>query len=468
MASIQGARLQSPGAELTVLRALLSKDKLVSGTMLGLVDESYFYDDESLEVYHSLKAKLTEDGEAPTYNTVVRDPELSKAARDHLKTSQATVTTPKEAREAARALNVYRQRRMLYESAANIHKAFQTNPKIGGESLNELVRGTQQTLVDAMARKSTSKAFVHAGTKSNTKDYVHEILFGDRSDDLIKTGLSGFDDIAGGWLRGALVTVGSTSGGGKSTVTMAVGMMQAEMGYKVLMVPLEMTKVEMLMRMMANASGVNLTKIVKQDLTDEEKEMVARKFRRWERRVEKAGGVFHIFEPEEDMTIEEIMSATSTYDADVKIIDYATLLKGADGDDQWRALGKIARYCKVHAKSTNCIVVLIVQIDESGKIRYSRAMNEHSSYSWVWVATAENKQDGIMTIEQPKSRFSESKPFTVKIIYALMRVEDVRFDDDERSDTGSLDGGEGRKTQKGRSTTDGKVKPMENLVADIS
>jgi replicative DNA helicase len=467
MASIQGARLQSPGAELTVLRALLSKDKVVSGTMLGLVDESYFYDDESLEVFHSIKSKLTEDGEAPSYNTVIRDPELSKAARDHLKTSQATVTTAKEAREAARALNLYRQRRMLYEATATAHKAFQ-NPKLGGETLKEVVLSLQQSLVDLQARKSTSKSFVHAGTKSNTKDYVHDILFGNRSDDLIKTGLQGFDDIAGGWLRGALVTVGSTSGGGKSTVTMAVGMKQAEMGYKVLMVPLEMTKVEMLMRMMANASGVNLTKIVKQDLTEEEKEMITRKFRRWERRVEKAGGVFHIFEPEEDMTIEEIMSATSTYEVDIKIIDYATLLKGADGEDQWRALGKIARYCKVHAKSTNCVVVLIVQIDESGKIRYSRAMNEHSSYSWVWVATAENKQDGVMTIEQPKSRFSESKPFTIRIIYATMRVEDVRFDDEERSDAGGLDGGEGRKTQKAKSNTDGKVKPMENLVADIS
>lgn len=465
MATQQGARIQSPSAELTVLRALLSKDKTVAGTMLGLVDDSYFYDSESLEVYEAVKEHLNENGESPTYNMLVKDPDLSQAARDHLKTSSATVTNVAEAKKAARALNVYRQRRMLYGAVTKVSKAFQSSD-LSSKVLSTLVQDTQQTLVNLQLRKSTDNAFLHAGKGSNTKNTVTRLLYDDRSDDLIPSGIAAFDDGAGGFLRGALVTVGSTSGGGKSTLTMAMGMKMARMGYKVLMVPLEMTKDEMLMRMMANASKMDLTKIVTQRLSEEEKKLVYRRYMSWEKKVAEAGGVFHIYEPEEDSTIEEIMAATSTYNADVKIIDYATLLKGADGDDQWRALGKIARYCKVHAKSTGCVVILIVQIDESGKIRYSRAMNEHSSYSWIWVASAEAKQTGIMTIEQPKSRFSMSYPFKVKILYQFMRVEDVdesEFNQPQMEEGGNVD----QKRQKGRSTLDGKEKQMTNLIADV-
>lgn len=465
MATQQGARIQSPSAELTVLRALLSKNKVVAGTMLGLVDESYFYDEESLEVFSAIKEHLQREGESPTYNMLVKDADLSQAARDHLKTSQATVTNEAEAKKAARNLNVYRQRRMLYGAATKIGNAFQRSD-LKSTVLHELVLDTQKTLVDLQLRKSTENAFLHAGKGSNTKESVTRLLYEDRSDDLIPTGIGPFDDGAGGFLRGALVTIGSTSGGGKSTLTMAMGMKMARMGYKVLMVPLEMTKDEMLMRMMANASKMNLTKIVTQRLSEEEKKLVYKRYMAWEKKVAEAGGVFHIYEPEEDSTIEEIMAATSTYNADVKIIDYATLLKGADGEDQWRALGKIARYCKIHAKNTGCVVILIVQIDESGKIRYSRAMNEHSSYSWIWVASAEAKQTGIMTIEQPKSRFSMSYPFRIKIVYEFMRIEDVdesEFNQPQEQSTGEVE----HKRHKGKSALDGKEKQMTNLIADV-
>ncbi len=470
MATTQKVKISSPKAELAVLRGLLHRDKKIAGTLLGLVDESYFYDTESQEVYHSIMKHRREEGESPTYRLLIEDPSLSQESRDHLKNSTTVVTTILEAKRAAKTLNVFRQRRGMYNIGLNISRAFGAGSTVDLEALMEQ---TSNAMGVVRSKKTTSTSFLNLGKGTTSKDMVRSILYDDRSEDLIPTGIKAFDDHAGGFARGSLVTIGSTSGGGKSTTTMAMGMKMALRGYKVLMVPLEMTKQEMLMRVMANTAKMDLTKIIKGSLSEEERKYVFKKHMAWEKRVAEKGGSFKIFEPEEDMTIEEIMAATSTYDCDVKIIDYATLLKGADGDDQWRALGQIARYCKINAKTDNCVNILIVQIDESGKIRYSRAMNEHSNNSWIWIATAEAKESGIMTIEQTKSRNSMSYPFKIKIIYKYMRVEDV--DDSEFGGQAQAEGesevvtrGErGGKRMKTTSKLTGQKKEVVNLAADI-
>jgi replicative DNA helicase len=460
-------KYSSPRAELAVLRGLCAKDKKIAGTLLSLVDESYFYEVESQEVFGAIKKHLRDEGETPTYRLLIDDPGLSEEARDHLRASQAVVTNIQEARRAAKTLNTFRQRRGLYNLAANINTAFQSSKL----DLDALLEQTATGLNIVRSRKSTTDSFLHMGKGNNTLERIKHLLYDDRSEDLIPTGIKAFDDVAGGWARGSLVTIGSTSGGGKSTTSMAIGMKMARAGYKVLMVPLEMTKDEMLMRAMANTSKMNLTKIIRGTLSDAERELVFKRHRRWEKKVHEAGGRFTIFEPEEDMTIEEIMAASSAYQCDVKIIDYASLLKGADGEDQWRALGQIARYCKVNAKTDKCVNVLIVQIGEDGKIRYSRAMSEHSNNSWVWIARPEDKETGIMTVEQPKSRNSMSYPFKIKIVYEFMRVEDV--DDSEFGpgpgveDPGTTTTSTSRTGKRVKVTSKRASKDVPNLAADI-
>ena len=130
------------------------------------------------------------------------------------------------------------------------------------------------------------------------------------------------------------------------------------------------------------------------------------------------------------MTIEEIMSVISSYSCDCVIIDYISLLKGVDGDDMWRALGAVARYAKINAEVENRVNILLCQVGDDAKIRYARAISEHSSNSWIWVATREAKELGIMKIEQPKSRNSMAFPFSVKMDYEHMRIEDVELEDD--------------------------------------
>jgi len=405
---------------------MLSKDRKIAGTLIASVDSSYFYSPESVELYETIKKQMAEAGEAPTYRILLEDPDLSDEAREHLKNSKPTVETLQDAKKAARILNGLRQRRGLFNIAANINNEFK-KPKV---NIEDLLEKTSTGLNVVRSKKSTQDSFVHFGRNNNSLEIIKSILYEDNSDNLIPMGIKAFDDVSGGLARGGMVTIGANSGGGKSLATMAIGMKMARMGYKVLHVPLEMSKREMTARMMANTSKTNLTKILTQRLEPGEKELVFKRHRAWERKVKQAGGRFTVFRPEEDMDFEEIIAATSSYNCDVKIIDYVSLLKGTDGDDMWRALGSIGRQAKIHAETENCIVVLVVQINDEGKIRYSRALTEHSSNSFTWLATKEAKESGIIRVEQPKSRNSMAFPFLMKVDYECMRIEDVPQDYD--------------------------------------
>jgi hypothetical protein len=202
-------------------------------------------------------------------------------------------------------------------------------------------------------------------------------------------------------------------------------------GYKVVIVPLEMSKVEMTSRIIANVSGLDVTQVLQRRLATGEKEKALACYSRFVRLVKKRGGRLTVFKPTEDMDIEEVYAATSSYDADVNIIDYISLLKGADSDDAWQKLGAMARLAKINAEATNRVNVLLCQVSDEGKIRYSRAISEHSTNSWIWTVAKEEreKEIGRVRIEQPKARNSRSFPFEVGFHWAHMKVVDVDSSD---------------------------------------
>jgi hypothetical protein len=192
-----------------------------------------------------------------------------------------------------------------------------------------------------------------------------------------------------------------------------------------------MSKVEMTSRIIANLAELDVTRILQRRLATGEKEKAYEKYSRWVKRVKARGGRLTVFKPQEDMDIEEVFASVGSYDADVVIVDYISLLKGADSDDAWQKLGAMARVAKINAEATNRVNVLLCQVSDEGKIRYARAISEHSTNSWVWVAAKEEreKEIGRIRIEQPKARNSRSFPFEVGINWGHMKIVEVDSSD---------------------------------------
>lgn len=450
-------KIVSPKAELTVLRGLCSKDLKVSGTLVSGVDESYFHSEESVELYQAILRHIGETGRSPTYKLLIEDPDLSEEARDHMRDSQPLITTPEEAKKAVRILNKYRQARGLVEVSNTIALEMKKS-KVDTDAVLQKVA---EQLNIVRAKKTSEDAFLHFGKNNNSLKIIDDILYGDQQEELIPTGFNGFDKESGGFARGSLVTIASNSGGGKSVCSSQLLKNMAERGYKVLLVPLEMSKWQMTARIMANVANFDLGPIIQKRLTESEAALIDKKMKRWLKKVKKRGGRYTIFKPTEDLTIEEIYASISAFGCDVVIIDYVSLLKGMDDDDQWRRLGAAARYGKINAENMNRVNILVCQLSDEGKIRYSRAITEHSSNSWVWQADRETKEGGLLRFEQPKSRNSESFPFSIRADYKRMRMWDAEIDDTmaETVQDGSSDKEEKKKKK--------RKDDLPNLAVDV-
>ncbi len=452
----QTIKLASPKSELAVLRGICSKDKKIAGTLLQGIDQNFFYSPESIEVYETVKKIMADTGESPSFKLLLEDPDLSKEARQHFRESQPTIQSIVDAKKAVQVLEKYRKRRGIFNLALDLANQLKA-PKIDVDSV---LHRTSNAISVIRAKKATDESFLHFGKNNNATKTVKSILYEDNSVDVIPTGIEAFDSVSGGIYRGALFTVAANSGGGKSIMAAVLAKNIAEMGYKVVLVPLEMSKKEMTCRIMASVLGIDFSDLWLQRLSSDDRDRAFKRFRKWMKKVHAKGGRLTLYKPEQDETIEEIYAATAAYEADLNIIDYIGLMKGMDGDDQVRALGQAARYGKINAENTGRANLLLCQLNDEGKIKYSRAITEHSSLSWSWIATAESKESGVTKIEQPKSRNSLSFPFYVKIDYAKMQITSMSMDQADDSSLGDPERGE-------RSEKEGKKKKLKNLASDI-
>lgn len=422
------ARIFSPKAELTVLRGMLHSDRTVVGTILSSIDESYFYREESKEIYNHVRQSISEEGVSPKLKILLEDPGVSKDAREFLRDAPDSIESATDAAKAVRILRKFRKMRGLHEIMHDI------NTELDGDKIDpdKLLEKLGEKMVEVRQTKSQDNAFLHFGTSNNSMEFVRELIYEGSDAEIIPTGIKAFDDTNLGFMRGSLVIIGGNSGAGKSHVATALCMNMAEMGYRVLLVPLEMNKKEMTARILANACKVDSLKINGNQLSTEGKDKLMEGYKKWVRRIKKKGGRFTIFKPDSDLTIEEAYAAISTYQCDVVVIDYVTLLKGTDGPDQWKDLGKVARIAKINAELNNRVNILLSQVDDTGKIRYSQTVKEHASNAWIFVADKDSKEQGILKIEQIKSRNQVAYPFTIKIEYKYSTIGDVDQDYVER------------------------------------
>jgi archaellum biogenesis ATPase FlaH len=213
-----------------------------------------------------------------------------------------------------------------------------------------------------------------------------------------------------------------TTGGGKTLVAQNIAENMALFA-DVCYVPLEMTEEEMVARSMSAKGKVPINKVTSGKWSDSETEKCIEGLQKYNRKLKKQGRRLGIFSPPEDMSFDEIVTFLHPYAYDVIVVDYVSLLKGADGDDQWRALTNISRQAKIYAKTHKKIVVLLAQLSEEGKIRYARGMLENANLAMTFLATEATKAAGEIPVVMPKARGYDPTPIVLKVNYPCMLIE---------------------------------------------
>lgn len=194
-------------------------------------------------------------------------------------------------------------------------------------------------------------------------------------------------------------------------------------------VPLEMDEDETMERILANKASVKLSRIKQKKTTPQEDRKIKEAYKNHVKKLKENNTRFTIFSPDEDVTIEEVLMTLKPYGYRVIIIDYLTLLKGTDGDDagekQWQKIGQIGRRCKLWAKANDAVVILVAQVDDEGKLRYSRALKEHANILWTWGVNKETRENKIMKINTEKARNLVMQDFDLSYDDEMFQVFDV-------------------------------------------
>lgn len=437
--------------ELKAIKTITSvKTQKESSILFSELSLDSFYWDETREAYTRILTVLRKKGDLPTWEDLITDPKLSEETRSALrKYKKSGSKTPDS---LANRLNEYKKCRKVHDFC-----------KQGLEALREDSVDIEKVIKNLCTQATT------LSSNSTRKDWMVNIGGDDDSamttakkamnPDLqhyVPTGFMAFDRHNQGIPFGSLVLIAGQTGGGKSILSGQIGKNAALGGYRTCIVPLEMTNVEMMQRELARESNTAMTTILNsKGMSKEKRAKILQDFEGFHKTLKKKKSLLSYFNPEEDMTVEDILYGLQPYDYDVIIIDYVGLLAGVNGDDQWNALRKVTRFCKLYAQHHNKIIILAAQLSEEGQLRYARGMKEDANLMFSWKITPEVKETGIIDVIVEKARNQSDRPFKLKIIWDKMKVVDVDDDDLEEDD----DSGSKRKKKKSK-------KSIENYLDD--
>lgn len=442
-------KLLNANSELRALKTLCEGGDKLASRILNAVGLETFYFPPARDAWRRVQSLLKSQGEIPSWNDLCADLAIPEQHRTLLsKDTQKPLPASAKGKvdSMLKTLDRYRQLRAL----AAINERLVTALEDEAVDLEELMDEVSEDMVKARTKADAKSKIMHFGRGNNTTELMKGLLNGTNRP-VIPTGFKAFDDENGGILRGSLFVVAANTGGGKSTMAINLANNMSEGGSDVCVVPLEMTEDQMAARLYGLRTEMDVGKISQHKLAGGEKKKIVTNYKEHVAGLKKSGTRLSLFAPEEDMSIEEILMMLKPYRYDVIVIDYISLLRGADDDDQAKKLGAIARYAKIFAKNNNCVVVLLAQLDDKTKnIRYARAIREHANNAWFWFAPEEQQEVSVLDIRQVKARNQKRFNFELLSHNATMLITDM--DDEHR----------GQGDEKTKAKADEYVKDLED------
>lgn len=438
--------------ELRAIKSICDSERKYKNKLLAVLQEEHFHSPPSVEAIKRIKTLVRSSGEIPGYVELCTDPVMSEDTRKILSKFEVDpISSTKRMTEMVKQIHQYYQMRKLYFLSEQINEAL-LKDKI---DIEELLEKAANEVTRARVKSDANQPIFHIGTGNNSTSLIKDMLNDDKVE-YLPTGFNNFDQRSAGVFYGGLMLIGGTSGGGKSALVINLLKNFTKGAESVAYVPLEMTEHESSARLMSDLSKVPISKILQKKLASGEKKAIKKAYKKYVEEMKKLGNRFTIYSPEEDMSAEEILLMLKPYNHKVIVIDYISLLKGVDDENSWQQLGKVARMCKIYAKNNNMIIVLLVQINDEGKIRYSKAVVEHANLAWFFVATDETKEAGILNIKQVKARNQPMYDFQLAFDASTMSITDVDGsysaptpeDKDESSDDKPMDDLNNRRKKK--------------------
>jgi replicative DNA helicase len=282
-----------------------------------------------------------------------------------------------------------------------------------------------------------------------------ESFLGEEKFVMYSSGLSTeYDAVNGGFGLEELIMFGGRRGSGKSIITLNTAKHQFEKNdNSVLFMSIEMRYVEVYYRLMSMLSGVPFMRFIKNELTTENKLLLAKtkldtfyelsdESQNAYKKLVETGDLkefdyslrtgklpfkdkrFHIVD-DVNLSLSKIDHylnlMTKKYDVKMCVIDYLNIVKVEDRMD-WKSQIAIADQLKTLSRKYKVMMVSPYQIDATGEARFAKGVLDSADRSFRFTPADLNEDPSILPFEITKIRNGKSMKFNVHMDWDCLKV----------------------------------------------
>ena len=413
-------KLFSIKAELKAIKSITKSKQGLTALMLSTFDASFFHFEPAKAAYERIVSLAKKRGEIIKFSELLEDPSLNEEYREMLRDVKSYCKTEKSTVALIEILDKYRKARTIYEMSKQSIEAL----KADSVDVDKLIEDCTMRLLAARAGDPLAQQMRILGKDCNAESLLDEAL--DTAVDILyKTGFTEYDEKSGGLPSDGVMLLAGTTSGGKSVILKNLLTNIYKLNkVDVCNVSLEMSDKKQTRRLLSRLTRIPFSKFTKQTLSPEERKLSRKAFRKFNAYGDRHGCRYAMLNPTHSVTINQLLMLVKPFGFKVIGIDYASLLDQGPERDQWKALGEIARQCKIFGTANKCLVILLCQLDDADDhIRYSKALLEHADGAWIWnYAKPEQRETKTIPIQQKKARDGELYNFDLQEEFEIMTV----------------------------------------------
>ena len=200
---------------------------------------------------------------------------------------------------------------------------------------------------------------------SKTVEYINDMHENGTG---LSTGFRSIDSLLGGMRGGTLTVMAGRPSMGKSTLALNIANNMATRNKKVLFYSLEMQQVQLMMKIVASETNINLNKVDSNALTEKENDL-------WYRTLSKAGDKTMTILDRGNISVRDIVSKARQMNGqtgvDCIVIDYLQIMK-YDKNREISELGNITRELKYLSKELDIPIILLSQLSRAVEQRENK------------------------------------------------------------------------------------------------
>jgi replicative DNA helicase len=238
----------------------------------------------------------------------------------------------------------------------------------------------------------------------------------------ITSGFRILDELTGGFRNGQLVVIGAPTKGGKTTIALNMAMRTADVSNNpVGIISLEMSKGELMDRLIASKSGADLSLLTKAGEIDKQ---LMSKIAQGANQIAKLPIWIR---DESSLNCLQLRAAVrrmvAVHKVKLVVVDYIQLLEPTNTkDSRERQVAEASRTLKTLAKELGIVIIALTQLNSDGASRESRAI-EHDCDLFLTISQDEQDQKSwFLNIKLARACPRASIPLT-------FRSEYLRFDE---------------------------------------